>query len=289
MGRLHEKGDAHSVVLIVMVLTLIIGLGWVFINSFMNKSSVNNPTQSTLQKEIQASSPRELLMNALQFAEILDGEPSSDSMILRRFMPEYGFSVPSTTKNTVTSMVHLPESEYDARTTSLKKYFTDRNYSVVENGRSGAGKSTNYDGEKFSCEYNDWGMSNEARGTFRSLLVSCSSIQDFENSGKELKPLYDLLAADTSNDKKDIRMKPLDIKPSKTNGYNVFKKGAAIMSTAKQSTPYVSFYQTPDNSWHFIYTGIGGFKCADVNTPQAIAAFAGEKCFEADGRTSRTL
>jgi hypothetical protein len=203
-------------------------------------------------------------------------------------MPAYGFSAPSAPANTVTSMVTLPESEYTTRTASLKKYFTDRKYVVVDNGKSGAGNSTNYDGDRFSCEYNDWGASHESRGNFKTLLISCASLQDIEKNAKEVKPFYDLLASDTSIDKTSIKMKPLDIKPSKTEGYHIYQ-GAATLSATKKNTPYVWFYQTPDSKWHFVYYGLGGLSCADVTNPDAAKAFAGQKCFETDGRQSHTL
>lgn len=86
-------------------------------------------------------------------------------------------------------------------------------------------------------------------------------------------------------------MLPFNEVASKTPGYSRFN-GALIKQTlSKGSGPVFQavFYKSAGGSWQVTYRTPGGFMCADITTDDARKAFAGEKCFETDGKTSRTI
>lgn len=80
----------------------------------------------------------------------------------------------------------IPDSSYDSAKSAIDTYFTEHSYTKHDNGKSGAGASTNYDGNKFSCQVDDWGASYNGTTHIneRTLLVACASVDDFTATTK---------------------------------------------------------------------------------------------------------
>ena len=104
-----------------------------------------------------------------------------------------------------------------------------------------------------------------------------------------MKLIYTLPSSDPTVDKNSIVMHYFK-EDSAASGYSIFS-GASLKRTINAATTSQTaiFYKSASGQWQVAYRSRGGFRCADITTQDAIKAFSGEKCFEADGKTIRDI
>lgn len=126
----------------------------------------------------------------------------------------------------------------------------------------------------------------QGKGMQRSIIVLCASAKGIAQEAEKLQPLYALLRSDPTVEKDSIKMLPITEKPTKAPGYVRFD-GTSVKRAGSRAKAV--FYRSSTSPWQVVYSAPGGFMCTEITTDDARKAFAGEKCFESDGKTTRPL
>lgn len=249
---------------------------------------------------IQPNLPKQFKQEPASAKELLNGIMSEigtgqkyrigDGMVdVYRSVNGFDFDIPSENADTYSANLNIPDAQYISTKQSIDDYFESFGYKKADKGMSGAGRIINYDGQKYSCRFDEWGLSNVANvGSMRTILLSCASFENVVVKAKKMEIFHRLLEAEPNLQKGSIKMMQRDEEASKTAGYTFIKR-AATVTTNEGRMQYAAFYKNPSGVWGVAFHGVGDFKCSDVIAEDARKAFAGQKCFEADGRTVITI
>lgn len=110
-----------------------------------------------------------------------------------------------------------------------------------------------------------------------TLQVSCANDGAYAAAAAQMKQFHDLYVANNPSVTGSIDVSQVDIQPSRSEGYKI-AQAIVFYGNGNTGAP-VSYYQTPDGTWHYFRASPAFPGCNELNTPDLRKAYLGQTCY----------
>lgn len=144
-----------------------------------------------------------------------------------------------------------------------------------------------YIGDNLACSAARSDDGPAVNGDVKGIKIGCADTDNYKNISEQTKPFYELFVNSAYPDGVDkqknivMNINTDNALPSKSSGYMTL---SGIVSGEGEKNGSVSFYQTPDEQWHFFQIVHSVVECKLYDTDEQKRAYEGRQCIDNENR-----